>query len=63
MVVVNEVRVELVGLRAQESIKAVETTPQRPAVVRTGGSAFFHGDKVPLADGEADIAFFVQDFG
>jgi len=61
VVVIRQVRVPLVSVAAQEAVVALESTPERPAVERTGFSGFFRRGEVPLADGKSVVAMFQQD--
>ncbi len=50
MVVVDQVRIPLVGFPAQKAVEALESPPQRPASLPGGRIAFVAGCEVPLAD-------------
>ncbi len=50
VVVVDELRVPLARVAAQEAVEALEAAPQRPAVVRAGRRLVDARGEVPLAD-------------
>ena len=60
VVVVDQIRVVLVGVATQEAVVALETTSQRPAVVGTGGGFELGGDQVVLADHVGVVALGQQ---
>ena len=62
MVVVGQLRVELIGRARQEPVEPVETPVQGPFVVGTGGRVVFGGVEVPLAEGEGGKALLAQHF-
>ena len=51
VVVVDQVRIPLVGLRAEETVEAVEAAPERPAASGRGEVHLVLGGQVPLSDG------------
>ena len=60
VVVVDQVRVVLVGIAAQEAVVALETASQGPAVVGTGGGFQLRWDQVVLADHVGVVALGQQ---
>ena len=50
VVVVDEVRIPLAGVAAQESVEALETPAERPAVERADRGLELRGQQVVLAD-------------
>ena len=63
MVVVSEIRVELVRLAVEEAVETIEPALQGPRVVRAGGGGLIHGTQMPLAKGEGGIALVAQHLG
>ena len=63
VVVVHQVRGELVGLPFEEPVEAVEAALQRPLVEGPGGRCVLHGREVPLAHGERGVALVTQHLG
>src|ERR1700730_887832 len=62
-IVAHQLRRVLVGLRIHEAVIAVEATPERPAVERTGGARFRQWRDVPLAEHVVAIAMRAQHLG
>ncbi len=60
VVVVDELGVPLARVAAQEAVEALETAPQGPAVVGTGGSLEDARRQVPLADHVRAVAVLQQ---
>ncbi len=56
VVVVDQLRIVLVGVAAQEAVVALETAPQRPAIVGAGRGDLIGRRQVPLADGVGVVA-------
>ncbi len=63
VVVVDQLRIVLVGLAAQEAIEALKAAAQRPAVVGSGGRDLVGRGQVPLADGVGVVALLQQHLG
>ena len=61
VVVVDEIRRELVGLPVEEPVEAVEAALQRPLVERPGRRCLVHGAEVPLAEREGGVPLVAQD--
>ena len=61
MVVVDEVRMELIGLAPEKAVKALEAATERPLVLRTSHGHLPGRSQVPLADGEGGIAVAKKD--
>jgi hypothetical protein len=49
MVVINQIRIPLAGLRPEEPVPALETPPARPVASRRGEIHLVVGTEVPLA--------------
>ena len=62
-VVAHQLRRVLIRLGIHETIEAIETAPQRPAVERTGRARFRERRHVPLAQHVVAIAVRAQHFG
>ena len=63
MVVVDQVRIEVVGERVEEAVEALEAAPERPLVVRSGGARLVDRREMPLADAHRVVAVGLQDLG
>ena len=63
MVVVDQLRIILVRVAAEEAVEAVEAASQRPAVVGSRGADLLRGREVPLADGVGVVAVLLQHLG
>src|SRR5262245_58615155 len=50
VIVVNEVRVVLARVTPEKAVVALETAPERPAIVRTRGAGLLGGREVPFPD-------------
>ena len=61
VVVVDQFRVILVRVAAQEAVEALESAAQRPAVVRPGRRHLVARRQVPFADGVGVVAVLQQD--
>ena len=62
VVIINQLGIILVGFAAQETIVTLETTPQWPAVIRTGSRNLVGRSQVPFANGIGVITILQQDF-
>ena len=60
VVVVDQLRIPLVGIAAQETVVALEAAAKRPAVVRTCCRLMFGRRQVPLADAKGIITLRQQ---
>ena len=60
VVVVDEVRVPLARVAAEEAVEALEAAPERPAVVRAGRRLLVARRQVPLADHVRAVAVLDQ---
>jgi hypothetical protein len=60
VVVVDQVRVPLAGVTAQEPVEPLEAASQRPAVERPGRRLEFRGHQVVLADHVGAVAALLQ---
>ena len=63
MVVVHQVRMEVVGQGIQEAVEALEAASQRPLVVRPGRARLVDRRHVPLAHTHRAVAGPLQDLG
>src|SRR5215213_7068563 len=63
VVVVDKLGIVLVGVAAEEAIVTLETSPERPAVVGTGGADLLRRGEMPLADCIGAVAVFSQHLG
>ena len=63
VLVVGQLRVELVGLALEEAVEAVESPLSGPVVEGAGGRGVLHVDEVPLADRPGPVALLAQDLG
>ena len=60
VIVVNEIRRELIGFAIEESVEPIETALQWPCVVGTGSGGFVHGTQVPLPERKGCVANLTQ---
>src|SRR5262249_36781978 len=60
-VVAHQLRVVLVRVAAEESIVALESTTQRPAVVGSGRRGLLGRGEMPFADGVGVVAILQED--
>ena len=63
VVVVDQVRVVLVGVAPHEPVESLEAAAERPAVIGARGARLLGRRQVPLADGERVVALAQQDLG
>ena len=63
VLVVDEIRVVLVGVAAEEPVVAIEAATKWPTVVRAGGRDLVGRRQVPLANGVGVVALLMQDLG
>ena len=60
VIIVDQLRVPLAGVTAQEPVEALETAPKRPAVERPRRRFEFRGHQVVLADHVGAVAALLQ---
>jgi len=63
VVVLDQRRIPLVGLAAEEPVEAVKALRERPVGLRSAGVALLGGDVVVLADPVGVVAVAAQDLG
>ena len=63
MVVVDQFRIVLVGVAAEEAVVALEAASQWPAIVGAGCRDLIGGRQVPLAEGIGVVAVLQQHLG
>ena len=61
MVVVDQLRIVLMGVAAEEAVVALKAAAERPTVVRPGRRDLIGGRQVPLADGVGVVAALQED--
>src|SRR5262245_35370394 len=62
MVIVNQVWIILMRVTAKKSVVTLETSAQRPTVIRACGAGFRRGGEVPFADAERRITMLQENF-
>ncbi len=63
VVVVDQFRIELIGLALQEPVVPVEAALARPLVVGPGRRGVLHAAQVPLPEGEGGVALVPEHLG
>ena len=58
VIVVGQVGEPLVGIATHETVVALKTTSQRPAMEGSGSGGFFRRGQVPLTQGEGVVTMF-----
>ena len=62
VIVVNQLRIVLVGLAAQKAHRKLEAAAQRPTLVGPGSRNLIRRGQVPFADGVGVVSLLEQDF-